>query len=102
MENLTKKEKELVAIGTALGSNCVPCIIYHIKESKRLGITNKQIKEAVAISDKVKKVPSDNVFNAAYAQLKENAQSGSSYLSRPLRFRNFSKPDFEILLNLAF
>jgi 4-carboxymuconolactone decarboxylase len=74
MENLTKKEKELVAIGAALGSNCIPCIIYHIKELKRLGITIEQIKEAIAIADKVKKVPADKVFDAAHAQLKENIE----------------------------
>ncbi|UCB44560.1 MAG: carboxymuconolactone decarboxylase family protein [Spirochaetota bacterium] len=74
MENLTKKEKELVAIGAALGSNCIPCIIYHIKESKRLGITIEQIKDAVAIADKVKKVPADKVLAAAHSQLKENIE----------------------------
>lgn len=30
MENLTNAERELVALDAALGSNCVPCIEYHI------------------------------------------------------------------------
>ncbi len=74
MENLTKKEKEFVAIGAALGSNCIPCIVYHIEESKRLGITNEQIKEAIAMADKVRKIPADKTHNAAYAQLGEEPE----------------------------
>lgn len=74
MESLTNKEKELVAIGASLGSNCIPCIVYHIEESKRLGITNEQIKEAIAMANKVRKVPADELLNAAYAQLGENTE----------------------------
>lgn len=42
MDGLTLKEIELAAIGAAIGSNCVPCVEYHIKEAKRVGLTNNQ------------------------------------------------------------
>lgn len=71
MEKLSKREREFVAIGAAIASNCIGCIIYHIKESKKIGITNDEIKEAVELSEKVKKVPAKKILDTAYAQLKE-------------------------------
>jgi 4-carboxymuconolactone decarboxylase len=69
MKNLDKKEKELVALGTALGSNCIPCVVYHISEARKNGISDEQIREAIDIAEKVKKVPAQNVLNSAYAQI---------------------------------
>ena len=69
MEILSKKEKEFVAIGAALGSNCIPCIVYHIGESRENGISDDQIRKAVAIAEKVRKVPAEKVLGTAYAQL---------------------------------
>lgn len=72
MKPLSKKEKECVAIGAAIGSNCIPCIVYHIGESKKNGISESQISEAISIAEKVKKVPAEKVLNTAYAQLKNS------------------------------
>ena len=66
MGTLSSKEKELVAIGAALASNCVPCIIYHVKQARSCGITDDLIKEAVDIADKVRKVPAEKVFQAPF------------------------------------
>ena len=82
METLSKRERELVCIGAAIASNCVPCIIYHIGESRKLGIPDEEIQEAVALADRVKKVPAEKVSKAAYSHLEltdeddngENAQ----------------------------
>jgi len=65
MNELTAREMELVAIGAAIGSNCVPCIEYHIPAAKRAGLTNGQILAAIQITDSVKKVPSQKVFQSA-------------------------------------
>jgi AhpD family alkylhydroperoxidase len=77
METLSKKEQEYVAIGAALGSNCIPCIVYHIGESKKIGISGNQIREAISIAEKVKKVPAEKVLSTAYAQL-ENTDGNSA------------------------
>ncbi|MDC0358924.1 carboxymuconolactone decarboxylase family protein [Oligoflexia bacterium] len=69
MEHLTKKEMELVAIGAALASNCVPCIVYHIKEAKKNGMPEPLIVEAIQVADKVRQVPADKVRRTALAQL---------------------------------
>ena len=76
MKTLSQKEKEYVAIGAALGSNCIPCIVYHIGESKKNGISDSQIREALSIAEKVKKVPAEKILSTAYAQL-ENSDDKS-------------------------
>lgn len=69
MDGLTLKEIELAAIGAAIGSNCVPCVEYHIKEAKRVGLTDNQILQAVQIAEKVKTVPAKKVSEAALKML---------------------------------
>jgi 4-carboxymuconolactone decarboxylase len=69
MENLSKQEKEFVAIGSAIASNCVPCIDYHIKEARKAGISDEQIREAVELANKVKQVPAKKVLDYAYSKL---------------------------------
>jgi 4-carboxymuconolactone decarboxylase len=65
MEKLSRAERELVALGAALGSNCVPCIEYHIPEARKAGISDRQINEAIRLADKVRQVPARKVLAAA-------------------------------------
>lgn len=65
MENLTPRERELVAIGASLASNCVPCITYHIAKARKLGLSEAEIDEAVALADKVRQVPARAVLDSA-------------------------------------
>jgi 4-carboxymuconolactone decarboxylase len=65
MKRLTNREKELVRIGAAMGSNCIACIEYHIPEARKAGLTDIQIKEAINIAKLVKKVPADMVLEKA-------------------------------------
>jgi len=65
MEKLSQKEKELVAIGAAIASNCIPCIEYHIPVARKAGLNDEQLKEAVEIANKVKNVPAEKVLAAA-------------------------------------
>ena len=77
MKMLSRNEKEYVAMGAAIGSNCIPCIVYHIGESKKIGISDSQISEAISIADKVKKVPAEKILGTAYAKL-ENLDAESA------------------------
>ena len=74
MENLSKRDLELVALGASLGSNCVPCIAYHIGEARKYGVSDGQIEEAIEVADKIRKVPAGLVRDTAFAQL-ENEPS---------------------------
>lgn len=69
MSNLNPREHELVAIGAALASNCVPCIEYHIQKARKAGLNDAEIAAAIELADKVKRVPADKVLEAASRQL---------------------------------
>jgi len=72
MGELSDAQRELVAIGAALGSNCVPCIEFHIPEARKAGLGDRQIAEAVALADKVRQVPARKVLAAARGLLPQS------------------------------
>lgn len=47
MTNLTDRDRELVALGAAMGSNCVPCMEYHIPAARKARLSDPQIVDAV-------------------------------------------------------
>ena len=65
MSDLSPRELELVALGAAMGSNCVPCVEYHIPESRRLGLTDSEIRAAIQHADKIRQVPARKTLQAA-------------------------------------
>jgi AhpD family alkylhydroperoxidase len=65
MQNLNERDKELVALGAALGSNCVPCIEAHIPQARKAGLTDPEIAEAVGLADSVRRVPAAKVLETA-------------------------------------
>lgn len=71
MNDLSTSERELVALGAAMGSNCVPCIEYHIPEARKAGLTDAQIQQAIRLADKVRQVPARKVLEAALRMLPE-------------------------------
>ncbi len=73
MKELNLRENELVALGAAIASNCVPCIEYHIPAARKAGLTDAQILEAVLLADKIKQVPARKVLDAAKDLLNQAA-----------------------------
>lgn len=69
MSDLTARDRELVALGAAMGSNCVPCIEYHIRESLKIGFTHTEINAAIEQADKVRQVPARKVHDVARKHL---------------------------------
>ncbi|MBI1920615.1 MAG: carboxymuconolactone decarboxylase family protein [Geobacter sp.] len=69
MATLNTREHELVALGAALASNCVPCIEFHIQEARKAGLTDAEIAAAIELADKIKRVPADKVLEAASRRL---------------------------------
>lgn len=65
MNGLTATERELVAIGASLASNCIPCVAYHIAKARKLGLSEAHISEAIELADKVRQVPATAVLDAA-------------------------------------
>lgn len=72
MSHLSSRDRELVALGAALGSNCVPCIEHHIPEARKAGLTDSQISEAIRLADRVRQVPARKVLDVALQLLSAN------------------------------
>lgn len=64
MKSLTATERELVAIGASLASNCIPCVTFHIAKARKLGLSETCIAEAIELADKVRQVPAKAVVEA--------------------------------------
>lgn len=71
MTVLNHRERELVALGAALGSNCVPCIEHHIPEARKAGLSDDEILQAVRLADKVRQVPAGKVLDVALSIVRE-------------------------------
>lgn len=71
MNDLSHRERELVALGAAMGSNCMSCIEYHIPEARQAGLTDAQIAEAIRLGDEVRQVPARKVLDTAMRMLTE-------------------------------
>ena len=69
MTILSKRDSELVSLGAAIGSNCVPCIVFHIREALDAGLSIQEIREAVDSAHKLKQTPATLVLNAANQEL---------------------------------
>ena len=65
MNELTPRDRELVALGAAMGSNCVGCVEYHIPESRKAGLTDPEIRAAIEHADKIRQVPARKTLQAA-------------------------------------
>ncbi|HEY6863296.1 MAG TPA: carboxymuconolactone decarboxylase family protein [Burkholderiales bacterium] len=62
---LTPRERALVSLGAAMGSNCISCIEYHIPAARKAGLTGAQTSEAIGLADKVRQVPARKVLDTA-------------------------------------
>lgn len=71
MESLSSAERELVAIGAALGSNCVPCTEYHVPLARKAGLSDRQLSEAIHLADGIRQVPARKALAAALGMLPE-------------------------------
>jgi 4-carboxymuconolactone decarboxylase len=78
MSDLNPRERELVALGAAMGSNCVPCVEYHIPEARKAGLTDPEIHAAILLADKVRQVPAGKVLQTALKLLPAAADDARS------------------------
>jgi 4-carboxymuconolactone decarboxylase len=65
MTTLNNRERELVALGASLASNCIPCVKYHIQEARKAELTDEEISEAIEFAEKIKRVPAGKVLETA-------------------------------------
>jgi AhpD family alkylhydroperoxidase len=48
---LTLKQKELIALAVSLGAGCEACYETHLEKAKKLGNTEEEIREAIAVAE---------------------------------------------------
>jgi 4-carboxymuconolactone decarboxylase len=65
MPQLSPRDRELVSLGAAMASNCVPCIEHHIPQARNAGLSDAEISEAIQLSDRVRQVPARKVLDVA-------------------------------------
>jgi len=83
MSYLTARERELVSLGAAMGSNCISCIEYHVPASKNVGLTDAQISEAIHLADKLRQVPARKTLDAAASLLAVPTAAASTEAAGP-------------------
>lgn len=69
MTTLSNRDLELVALGAAMGSNCVPCVEYHISAARQAGLTDPEIQATIEHADKIRQVPARKTLQAALRML---------------------------------
>ncbi len=93
-EELTARERELVALGAAIGSNCAPCCEYHIPLARQAGLTDDQIAAALALADRVRQVPARKALNVALSRVGRGDQLADDDVTRSPCYRG-ALPDTE-------
>ena len=73
--SLSEKEKEMVALGSAIGGNCIPCLEWHYKKCVELGFSREEMQEAISMAKKVKAVPNNKIFETADKLLDQGVQT---------------------------
>jgi AhpD family alkylhydroperoxidase len=56
---------ELIAIGSSIAGNCLPCLRYHFAEAIKIGVSIDEIQEAVKIGKTVKEKPINDIYKLA-------------------------------------
>ena len=67
MESLNRREQLFVALGAAIGSNCVPCVEKILPKAKAAGIENRELRLALNVADHVRQKPAAKVLSTAKA-----------------------------------
>jgi 4-carboxymuconolactone decarboxylase len=69
MSELSPRDRELVALGAAMGSNCASCIEYHIPKSREVGLADREILAAIKHADLIRQVPARKTLQTALGLL---------------------------------
>ncbi len=74
---------EYVALGAAIGSNCEPCLRYHVAEALKVGISLPDIAKAIAMAAKVKETPARAILKLAERLTQPGGESAANPCAAP-------------------
>jgi len=77
---LDEKTIELVALGAAIGGNCIPCLEWHYKKRLELNIPKEEIFEAIETAQKVKNVPINKIDSLINILADKQAQVETNFI----------------------
>ena len=52
---MDEKTKILIALGASVCAHCQPCLQYHVKHAREAGLTEEEIREAIAVGHTIAK-----------------------------------------------
>ncbi len=52
---LDERMREMIAVGTAVGANCHPCLRYHTAKAREVGVADDEIAQAIEVGKAIRK-----------------------------------------------
>jgi AhpD family alkylhydroperoxidase len=75
---LDNRTRELIAVGTALGANCHPCLEYHVRQARELRVPDDEIAEAIEVGKLVRRGAQSKIDKLAADLTGQATQSQTS------------------------
>lgn len=75
---MDEKTAELIAIGASMGARCQPCLTYHVGKAREKGAAEGEIREAMAVGQRVEKGAMSAMRQFVEGVIGEVAATGSS------------------------
>jgi AhpD family alkylhydroperoxidase len=76
-DEMDERTYELVGIAASVAGHCQPCLKYHIKAAKKLGVETKAIRAAVALAKAISGAGDESMSELAAKLLIEKARPGT-------------------------
>lgn len=74
---ITEQIRELIALGAAIGASCEPCLKYHSKKAREVGLRDAQMREAIEVGRMVKEASARNIAGLAKKLIPETAKAST-------------------------
>jgi AhpD family alkylhydroperoxidase len=75
---LSRKEKELIAVGISVAVHCEDCIVSHVYDALQTGASREEIGEAIGVGILMGGGPAAMYASKAYAVLDEFEKAGTA------------------------
>ena len=75
---MDEKTKKLVAIGASVTAHCVPCLEYHLAKAREIGLSDREIKEAIKVARMVRRGAASKWDEAANELIDDESKNMAS------------------------
>jgi AhpD family alkylhydroperoxidase len=67
---------ELVGIAASVAGHCRPCLLYHLRRAKELGIAREDIEDAIGLARDIGRSGDEDMHRFALATLRRSSEPG--------------------------